>query len=188
VIDRIGVAGLLDWRVAARIAVHIAWALQFAHSHQVIHRNLTSRNFLVRFSDKATLLGDLLLAKALEWALAIDITRPGAIIGDVRYMPCERLLANDAVDARSDIYSLGALVYALLTGRPPLAGPSLLDTLALIRTGDPVPPRKYQLSISGLFEGVVLRMLARRPEDRYQSADDLLVHLARATLYQGVKV
>jgi serine/threonine protein kinase len=188
VIDRIGVAGMLDWRFAARVAVHIGRALQFAHAHQVIHRNLTPRNVLVRFPDKTALLGDLMLAKAIEGALAVDITRPGEIVGDVRYMPCERLLGKDAVDARSDIYSLGALVYALLTGRPPLAGPSLLETLALIRNGEPVRPKKFQLSISDLFEGVVMRMLARRPEDRYQTADELLVHLDRAILYQGVKV
>jgi serine/threonine protein kinase len=188
VIDRIGVAGMLDWRFAARVAVHLARALQFAHAHQVIHRNLTPRNVLVRFSDKTTLLGDLMLAKAVEGSLALDITRPGEVVGDIRYTSPERLLGNDAVDARSDIYSLGALVYALLTGRPPLAGPTLLETLALIRTGEPVRPKKYQLSIADLFEGVVLRMLAKRPEDRYQSADDLLVHLDRALLYQGVKV
>jgi hypothetical protein len=188
VIDRIGVAGMLDWRFAARVAVHLTRALQFAHAHQVIHRNLTPRNVLVRFSDKTALLGDLLLAKALEGSLAMDITRPGEIVGDIRYTSPERLLGNDAVDARSDIYSLGALVYALLTGRPPLAGPTLLETLALIRTGEPVRPRKYQLAIADLFEGVVLRMLAKRPEDRYQSADDLLIHLERAILYQGVKV
>ena len=85
-------------------------------------------------------------------------------------------------------YGLGALVYALLTGRPPLAGNSLLETLALIGTAEPVPPRQFQLSISSLFEGVVLKMLAKRPEQRFQSADDLLAQLGQALRFQGVSV
>ena len=188
VIDRIGVAGMLDWRYAARVAIHIGRALQFAHGQHVIHRNLTPQNVLVRCSDRAALLGDLALAKALEGALAQQITRPGEVIGDVRYMPPERLLGTEPVDERSDIYSLGALVYALLTGRPPFVGSSLLETLSLIRNAEPVPPKKYQLSIAGLFEGVVMKMLAKRPEDRFQTADDLLFHLDRAVKYQGVTV
>jgi hypothetical protein len=188
VIDRIGVAGMLDWRFAARVAIHIGRALQLAHGHHVIHRNLTPQNVLVRCGDRAALLGDLALAKAVEGELAQQITRPGEVIGDVRYMPPERLLGTEPVDERSDIYSLGALVYALLTGRPPFVGNSLLETLALIRNAEPVPPKKYQLSIAGLFEGVVLKMLAKRPEERFQSADELLFHLDRAVKYQGVTV
>jgi Protein kinase domain/Inner membrane component of T3SS, cytoplasmic domain len=188
VIDRIGVAGMLDWRYAARMAIHIGRALQLAHGHHVIHRNLTPQNVLVRCSDRAALLGDLALAKALEGELAQQITRPGEVIGDVRYMPPERLLGTEPVDERSDIYGLGALVYALLTGRPPFVGSSLLETLSLIRNAEPVPPKKYQLSIAGLFEGVVMKMLAKRPEDRFQTADDLLFHIDRAVKYQGVTV
>jgi serine/threonine protein kinase len=188
VIDRIGVAGMLDWRYAARVAVHIGRALQIAHAHHVIHRNLTPQNVLIRCDDRVALLGDLMLAKAVEGELAQQITRPGEVIGDVRYLPPERIVGNEPVDERSDIYGLGALVYALLTGRPPLAGNSLLETLALIRNAEPVPPRKIQLSIAGLFEGVVLKMLAKRPEERFQSADEVLAQLDKALKYQGVSV
>jgi serine/threonine protein kinase len=185
VINRIGVAGMLDWRFAARVAIHIARALQAAHRRHVIHRNLTPQNVLIRFADRTALLGDLMLAKAVEGSLAQPITRPGEIVGDVRYLAPERITGK-AVDARSDIYSLGALVYALLTGRPPHAGKDLLETLTLIQSAEPVRPKKYQLSIADLFEGVVLRMLAKRAEERFPSADDLLTHLERAVKYQGV--
>jgi serine/threonine protein kinase len=188
VIDRIGVAGMLDWRYAARVAVHIGRALQIAHAHHVIHRNLTPQNVLMRCDDRVALLGDLMLAKAVEGELAQQITRPGEVIGDVRYLSPERVAGTEPVDERSDIYGLGALVYALLTGRPPLAGSSLLETLALIRNAEPVPPRQFQLSIAGLFEGVVLKMLAKRPEQRFQTADELLGQLDRALKYQGVVV
>jgi serine/threonine protein kinase len=188
VIDRIGVAGMLDWRHAARVAVHIGRALQFAHAHHVLHRNLTPQNVLLRCQDRAALLGDLMLAKAVEGGLALQITRPGEVLGDVCYLPPERIVGDEPVDERSDLYGLGALVYALLTGRPPLAGGSLLETLALIRNAAPVPPRTFQLSISGRFEGVVLKLLAKRPEERFQSAEELLAELDRATRYQGVSV
>jgi serine/threonine protein kinase len=188
VIQRIGTAGMLDWRNALRVAVHIGRALQFAQQHGIVHRNLTPQNVLVRSSDKLTKLGDLLLAKALEGELAEQITRPGQLLGDPRYMSPERTRGTEEVDGRSDIYSLGALVYALLTGRPPLEGDTTQETIAKIRQAEPVKPTKYQLAIPGLFEGTVLRMLAKRPEDRYQTADDLLTDLERVVKFTGATV
>jgi serine/threonine protein kinase len=185
VIDRIGVAGMLDWRYALRVALHLGEALKFAHERHIIHRNIAPQNVMVRSSDKCTLLGDLVLAKALEGALAQQITRPGEVLGDVRYMSPERLAGVEPVDERSDIYSLGAMLYALLTGRPPFAGSSIIETIRLVQTAAPVPPKKHQMAISDLFEGVVLKMLAKRPEQRYPSAAELLKELQRVTKFQG---
>ena len=92
------------------------------------------------------------------------------------------------VDGRSDIYGLGATVYALLTGRPPFEGSSLLDTVQKIRTAEPAKPKKFQLSIPDLFEGVVMQMLAKRPQDRQPSATDLLTDLERVAKFQVVNV
>jgi serine/threonine protein kinase len=188
VIQRIGTAGMLDWRHALRVAIHVARALDFARQHAIIHRNITPNNILVRSSDKLTKLGDLLLAKALEGTLAEQITRPGELVGDVSYMSPERTRSSADVDGRSDIYSLGATVYALLTGRPPCEGGTLLETITKIRQAEPVKPKKYQLSIPDLFEGTVMRMLAKRPEDRFQTPADLLNDLERVAKYQGVSV
>jgi hypothetical protein len=185
VIGRIGVAGMLDWRYAYRVGVHIARALCFVHQHQIIHRNLTPRNVLVRHHDKCALLGDLVLAKTVQEDLT-PLTRPGELVGDVHYMSPERIHGDRSVDARSDIYSLGALLYALLTGRPPLASTSLADTIAMILQSTPESPRKRQLAISEMFEGVVMKMLAKRPEERFQTAGELMQQLIRVGTFQGV--
>jgi serine/threonine protein kinase len=189
VIQRIGTAGMLDWRYALRVAVHIGRALDYAHGQNIIHRNITPQNILVQSVDKTAKLGDLMLAKALEGTLAEQITRPGEILGDVRYMSPERTRGNTAeVDGRSDIYSLGATVYALLTGRPPFDGDCLPDIILKIRQTEPAKPTKYQLAVPGLFEGTVMRMLAKNPGERFQTAKELLADLERVARYQGVAV
>jgi pSer/pThr/pTyr-binding forkhead associated (FHA) protein len=188
VIHRIGIAGMLDWRYGLRVAVHVARALDFASKHQIIHRNVEPANILIRNADKVAKLGDLMLAKALEGTLAQQITRPGELLGEIRYMAPERTRGTADIDGRSDIYGLGATVYALLTGRPPLEAGSLPDTIMKIRQAEPEKPRKYQLAIPEAFEGTVLRMLAKRPEDRHQTAADLLEDLERVAKFQGVVV
>ena len=188
VIKRIGTIGMLDWRNALRVAVHIGRALEAAHQHQVLHRNVTPANIMIRAADKVAKLGDLMLAKALEGTLARKITRPGQLLGDVEYISPERTRGTGEVDIRSDIYSLGATVYALLTGRPPFEGDSLADTVELIREAEPIRPKKFQLSIPDQFEGIVLRMLAKRPADRFQTPSELLGDLARVAKYHAVDV
>jgi serine/threonine protein kinase len=186
VIQRIGVAGMLDWKYALRVAVQIGKALEYAHGKKIIHRNITPQNIVVQAADKVAKLGDLMLAKAKEGALAQQITKPGELLGDVRYMSPERSSGALALDERSDIYSLGATVYALLTGRPPCEGDSLAETIKKIRNEVPVKPKTYQLAIPDLFEGAVMKMLAKRPDDRYQTAGELLKDLERVAKYQGV--
>jgi serine/threonine protein kinase len=185
VIDRIGVAGMLDWRYGFRVAREIAQALAYAHSQGIVHRNVTPKNILIDATNEAAKLGDLMKAKALEGILAKQITRPGELIGDVPYMAPERTRGTGAADVRSDIYGLGATVYALLTGRPPFEGATLVETIQRIRQEEPAKPTKYQLSIPAAFEGAVLRMLAKRPEDRYQDVASLLVDLGRVAKFHG---
>lgn len=184
VIDRIGIANMLDWNYGLRVAVHVARAMEKLSEHQILHRNISPENIFIRTADKVVKLGDTMLAKALEGANAKDITGAGQLVGDIRYMSPERAGGGD-VDGRSDIYALGATVYALLTGRPPFEGSSLVETVTKIRTEEPEKPTKFQMSIPGLFEGAVLKMIAKRPEDRYQSPKELLVDLERITTYQG---
>jgi serine/threonine protein kinase len=189
VIQRIGVAGMLDWRNALRVALHVGRALEYAHGEGIIHRNVSPPNILIRAEDKAAKLGDLMLAKALDGVLAKQVTRPGELVGDVNYMSPERTRSSmDGVDGRSDIFSLGATVYALLTGRPPFADVSLVETITKIRKAEPEKPKKFQMAIPDLFEGTVLKMLAKRPEDRHQTAADLLKDLERVAKYQGVQL
>jgi serine/threonine protein kinase len=189
VIQRIGVAGMLDWRQAFTVAAHVGRALDFLHGRHVVHRNVLPQNVLLRGRDKTAVLGDLFLAKGMAGEAAAEpVTRVGAILGDVRYLSPEQTQGSSGADARSDIYGLGATVYALLTGRPPAEGKTLAETVAQVRSVEPARPTKYQLSIPALFEGVVMKMLAKDPQARHQTGAELLGDLDRVAKYQGMSV
>jgi serine/threonine protein kinase len=183
---RTGQSGVLDWRHGLRYAVHVARALGHAHRNAILHRNLTPNNVIVRTSDQVAKLADLMLAKALEGIMAEKITRPGEILGEVHYMSPERAASTGQEDARSDLFSLGALTYALLTGRPPFEGTSSVDTLLLIQGAEPVPPRQRQPGIPALVEEAVMKLLQKRPEDRYQTAAEALAALEGVASANGV--
>jgi serine/threonine protein kinase len=100
----------------------------------------------------------------------------------------ERTVGEDRLDDRSDIYSLGATLYAMRTGRPPLQGHSHTFTINQIRYVEPVKPKKYQLGIWEPFQDVVMAMIAKRPEDRFQMATDLLRQLDQQARFQGIKI
>jgi serine/threonine-protein kinase len=184
-IERVGIGGMLTWDHALKIAAQIARALVVAEQHKIVHRNVTPRNILIREGDRLAKLGDLIFAKALEGVHAVQVTRPGELVGELAYMSPEQTTGESSIDCRSDIYGLGATLYALLTGRPPLEGRNPAETIVKIQTQEPEKPSKYHLSIPPLFEGLVLRMLAKRPENRHQTAQDLLADLARVAKFQG---
>jgi serine/threonine-protein kinase len=186
VIERIGAAGMLDWRYAYKVAVHVGRALEYAHGQSIIHRNVTPTNILLQATDKVVKLGDLILAKALEGALAKPITRPGELVGDVAFMSPEQTRGTSGLDGRSDLYQLGATLYALLTGRPPFTGSTLVEVVTRIRQTEPEKPTKSQMSIPSQFSDVVMRLLAKKPEDRYASATDLLRDLTRVGMFHNV--
>ena len=185
VIARIGAANMLDWKRVLRITYYLAKALDYAHGQSIIHRNITPQNVLIGKAPDQVKLGDLMLAKAQEGSLAQQITKPGEILGDLRYMSPERTGDSRNVDARSDLYSLGALMYAMLTGRPPFEGNNLIETVTKIRQAQPVPPKKFQLAIPDAVEGVTLKLLAKRPEDRFPSAAALLKDMERVAKFSN---
>jgi serine/threonine protein kinase len=186
VIARIGLKGMLDWRYSFRVATHIGRALEAAHAQQIIHRNITPANILLRLADKTAKLGDLMFAKAVEGVAGDQITKPGQLVGELAYMSPERTRGSKDVDCRSDIYGLGATVYALLTGAPPFVDTALPTLIARIRNEEPARPSKTQLAIPPMFEGIVLRMLNKRPEDRFETPSDLLRDLERVGKFHGV--
>ncbi len=178
-IDRIGIEGMLDWKKVWRVAVDIARALQAGYEHKIIHRNVTPINILRRKSDEACLLGDFMLAKALEGTLAQQVTQPGQILGDIPYLAPERTQADAEVDTRSDMYGLGATCYALLTGRPPISGSTLTEMVTNVRNEQPEPPKRYQLAVNDLFQDVVMSLLAKNPADRFETPAKLINELLR---------
>lgn len=179
IIQRIGIAGMLDWQHALRIAIHMARALDFLHQHQIVHRNLSPKNILLNTNDKLAKLGGLTRAKVLDLSVVEMPTRTEDILRDGAYMPPERVRDDSHGDTRSDIYSLGATIYALLTGRPPFDAKSPVDMIAKILQSEPVSAREFQLALPEGFEQALARMLAKKPEDRYQTPAELLGDLER---------
>jgi serine/threonine protein kinase len=184
-IRRIGVAGMLDWRSALHVAKGVAESLEFAHELNILHRNIGPSNILVRKPDRCVKLGDLMLAKALDDSGNERITRSGEVVGDLRYLSPEQLSGEQPLDPRADIYSLGATLYAILTGRPPFEGGTAAEVIRRIVTGSPEPPTKVHLAVPSQLEGLVLRMLAKSPEDRPESARALRQELERVARYCG---
>jgi hypothetical protein len=187
-IQRIGVGGMLDPAHVLRIGMHIARALEFAADHRIVHRNLTPQNILIRNPDRTAKLGDLMFAKALDGTSAERITRAGELVGEIPWMSPEIAGSGEPVDSRSDLYSLGAVLYALLTGKPPFEGRSPAATLELILDKPPEKPAKKQLSIPPLFEGVLLHLLEKRPADRPGSARLLVRDLERVAKYEDIRL
>jgi serine/threonine-protein kinase len=187
-IEKFGTLKMLDWRFALTVGVHIAQALEAAHEQHIIHRNVAPDSILIRSSDKVAKLGGMMLAKALEGFKAKPITKPGELVGNVAYMAPERTRSDVEVDTRADIYGLGATLYALLTGKPPFEAKSLVETVAQIRQADPIPPKKYQLSIPDQLQDAVMVTLAKRPEMRYQTPAEAARALERVARFQGMSL
>lgn len=186
-IERSGIAGMLEWRQTWRIAVGVAEAIAYLHAHQILHRSLHPANILIRAADGCVKLGDSVLAKSLDELEQPALTAHGDVVGDILYSSPEQLQHGTPVDGRSDLYSLGATLYALLTGRPPFTG-SPAEVIRDIVGVSPEPPKQRHLSIPSAFEGVVLRLLAKRPEERFQTATALLAELTRVGLYEGLAI
>ena len=145
-IQRIGKEGKIDWRPALHVAIGIARGLFYLHNEKIIHRNLSPTNILFSRLGVAKM-GSLILAKALSGTLAKDVTMGNNVLGEVHYQAPEQVGAGGGVDGRADIYSLGALMYALLTGRPPFVGANTMETATWILQREPPPPRNINPSI-----------------------------------------
>jgi serine/threonine protein kinase len=176
-----------DWRQALRVAVHISRALVFAHAHGIVHRNVMPANVLIRATDDVAKLSDLLLVKELEGS-SFEVSSTGELVGNLFYMSPERTEGNTTVDGRSDVFSLGATVYHVLTGQLPFSGSTLPEVITQIRRARPTPPRQLQPSVPEGFDSAVLKMLAGRPEDRYPTAAAMLGDLTRLAKREAVSV
>jgi serine/threonine protein kinase len=178
VIRRIGAEGMPDWRFAFRFGLRLARGLTCLYDHGVVHRNVCPASVLIRSADKETKLGGMMLAKAVDPATDRVSARPCELLGDVDYMSPERTAGGTVpVDHRSDLFSLGAVCYVLLTGRPPFHGTIPAETVIRIRTEYPPLPREFQPNIPPQFEEVVMRLLAKHPSDRVHTAQDLVEEL-----------
>jgi serine/threonine protein kinase len=120
-----------------------------------------------------------MLCEALAGSVLQRTTLEQKFLAELPYMAPEFTEDGAYIDEMSDLYSLGCVAYELLTGRPPYQGRAPEETIDLIRAGVPAPPREYSRAIPVEFESVVVKLLARRQEDRYSSAGELLNDLAK---------
>jgi WD40 repeat protein/predicted Ser/Thr protein kinase len=166
----------MESREAARLLREIAAALQHAHEHGVLHRDLKPSNILLDGGNFPHV-SDFGIARiATGGTSGHELTRTGQMLGSPGYAAPEQAFDGSA-DARTDVYGLGALLYHLLTGRPPFQGPTLDAILVQLRENDPLPPRRLNPSVPRDLETICLQCLRKPPERRYQDAaavaDDL---------------
>lgn len=179
--QKFGATGVPEWPEAFRLAVHVGRALHFAAAKGLGHRNVTPANVLLRAADNLYKLNDLLLARALAGTHVRQAVLRQKVAAELPYFSPEQTQPNPTLDARTDLYGLGAVAYLLLMGRPPYTGRSAAELLPQIRGTDPVRPRQLQPNIPEPFEAAVLKLLAKKPEDRFQSPAELLDALARVS-------
>ncbi len=164
-------------RFAAQMTESLALAMQAAHDRGVIHRDLKPANILMSLhgTPKITDFG---LAKKVD--ADSHQTQSGALMGTPSYMAPEQARGDTReIGPHSDLYAIGAILYELLTGRPPFQGATILDTLDQVRSQEPVPPTRLQPKIPRDLETICLKCLQKEPKKRYPSAGELADDLHR---------
>jgi len=165
--------GKLSWQEASRLVVLLARALDYAHREGVVHRDIKPANVLLT-PDGVPKIADFGIAKLAD----AHLTRTGAVIGTPYYMSPEQFEA-DEVDGRSDLFSLGSLFYAVLSGRPPFLGPDLATITRQVLFKNPEPLAEVVSGIPPALDGVLARVLAKAPRERYATGAELADDLER---------
>ena len=166
--------GPLPPRQAALYTKKLASALRFAHERRVLHRDLKPANVLLDQQSKPHV-RDFGLAKKVEWDRGLTAT--GQILGTPSYMAPE--MTSGTIDQSADVYSLGAIFYALLTGRPPFQADNPVDTVVQVLEQEPAEPRLLNSRIPRDLETICLKCLRKKPRARYQTAKEVSDELRR---------
>jgi beta-lactam-binding protein with PASTA domain len=162
---------------AAEITADIAAALGFAHRNRVVHRDVKPGNVLIT-RDGGVKVADFGIARAISDSSDQNLTKTGSVMGTATYFSPEQARGAQ-VDPRSDLYSLGVVLYEMITGRPPFAGDSAVAIAYKHVQENPVPPRRIDPALPETLEAITLKCLAKNPANRYPSAQDLRADLRR---------
>lgn len=168
--------GPLHPRRAAEIAGEVAAALGFAHSRGVVHRDVKPGNVLLTSTGQSKVT-DFGIARALS-SSDDDLTQAGSVMGTATYFSPEQAQGLP-VDPRSDLYSLGVVLYEMVTGRPPFSGETPLAIAYKHVQDQPVPPSGVIPDLPRGLEAIIMKLLQKRPDDRYASAEELRSDLSR---------
>jgi Protein kinase domain/Concanavalin A-like lectin/glucanases superfamily len=172
--------GALPWPRAVEIAVAIIGGLEAVHAKGITHRDLKPENIFITADGRVKILdfGLAHMKHAVTQETPAYITEPGVVMGTVGYMSPEQT-EGKLVDARSDIFSFGAVLYEMVTGRQPFQGDSKISTMAAILHLEPKLMRAFTPGVPSRLEDVVVRCIRKRPNDRIQNAADVRAALAR---------
>ena len=169
--------GTLEPERAARYVEIIAGAVHYAHQRGILHRDLKPANVLIDASDQPRIT-DFGLAKRLDGDGGVTLS--GQVLGAPSYMPPEQAGGHwGQVGVPSDVYALGAILYHLLTGRPPFVGETIAEVLSKVQTEEPQPPRELNPGVPAELEAICLKCLRKEPRRRYASAAELAEDLRR---------
>jgi eukaryotic-like serine/threonine-protein kinase len=167
--------GPMPWREALNLFRQALAAAGFAHDQQVVHRDINPDNILITPGEilKLTNFG---LAKM---AASPKLTQVGAVLGNLKYISPEQVKGTGEADGRSDLYSLGAVFYEMLCGRPPFDSQSQFELMAAHVNETPKPPSAWNSQIPAALDAVVLKSIAKDRADRYQTAQEFAEALAQ---------
>jgi serine/threonine protein kinase len=168
---------------AIEIAEAVCDALSMAHAHGIIHRDIKPANIMItqKGDVKVTDFG---IARVISGADTLAQT--AAVLGTASYLSPEQA-QSQSVDQRSDIYSLGVVLYEMVTGRPPFSGDSPVMVASKHVLEQPTPPSKLNSDVSPALEAVIMKALSKNPDNRYSDADEMRADLERARLGQAVQ-